>query len=199
MCNRWFRSGKCLLVHTCECTAHAPVRRRAELSYALDAEYLSMAEHRCQTCSCSTGIAQKHSLGAHRCLWTTVIGIFGHPPCTLSRTRIIEDCVSQLALYLQRQLEEEARAKQFRARQFNPALFAGVQPRARRSETGRNNGSGVRVSLSGGRHMTAPKTGGSRPDQRHSYRQEILEGEFSNEATVARRAMVLAREVCCTP
>lgn len=105
---------------------------------------------------------------------------------------------SPCGVFLQRQMEDEARAKQFRARQFNPTMFSGVQqPRARRSEPARN--SGGRCSFGGGRPVTAPKPPVNRPDQRHSYRQEILEGEFSNDATMARRAMVLAREVCFIP
>lgn len=89
---------------------------------------------------------------------------------------------------LQRQLEEEARAKQFRARQFNPAMFSCVQPRARRSEPGRQ-------SVGGGRGTPGrPVSGIKPPGHRQSYRQERLEDEFSNEATMARRAMVIARE-----
>lgn len=113
--------------------------------------------------------------------------------CVLHRIGFVSHALLHHVMLLQRQLEEEARAKQFRARQFNPAMFSGVQPRARRSEPARN----ARSSLP--RPLTAPKTTGSRPDQRHSYRQEILEGEFSNDSTMARRAMVLAREVCFHP
>lgn len=98
---------------------------------------------------------------------------------------------------LQKQLEEEARAKQFRARQFNPAMYSGVQPqsRVRRSEPSRPAGARGNIP----RPLTAPKTTGSRPDQRHNYRQEILECEFSNDSTAARRALVLAREVRSHP
>jgi hypothetical protein len=116
------------------------------------------------------------------------------------QTQCLSKRILCLSCRLQRQLEEEAQAKNFRARQYNPAMFAAVQPRVRRSEPARLNGSGlghaVNGGASGGRPVTPPKPATHRSDQRHSYRQDMLDGEFNNEAAAARRAMALAREVC---
>ena len=71
-------------------------------------------------------------------------------------------------------------------------MFSGVQPRVRRSEPGRQSAGGGRGTPGAGR----PVSGIKPPGHRQNYRQERLEDEFSNQATMARRAMVIAREVC---
>ena len=85
---------------------------------------------------------------------------------------------------VQRQLEEEARQKQFRARQYNPAMYAEMPPRARRSEPG-------------ARRVTTPKAPNFRTDLRLGLRQEAVDNYFTTaqEAAVARRQVALAREV----
>lgn len=89
---------------------------------------------------------------------------------------------------MQRQAEEDARNKQFRARQFNPSHFkdVGVRRSARGSEPG-------------GRKVTQPKGPSFMSDDRLGYRRDVLEGRFADthEAHRARHAESMARREVC--
>lgn len=90
--------------------------------------------------------------------------------------------------FLQRQAEEDARNKQFRARQFNPSHYkdVGVRRTARGSEPG-------------GRKITQPKGPSFLSDDRLGYRRDVLEGRFADthEAHRARHAESMARREVC--
>eukprot|EP00892_Ulva_mutabilis_P002810 jgi/Ulvmu1/1252/UM109_0050.1 len=85
---------------------------------------------------------------------------------------------------LVRQAEEDARNKQFRARQYNPSQFkdAGVRRPVRASEPG-------------ARKITQPKGPSFMSDDRLGYRRDVLEGRFADthEAHRARHAESMAR------
>lgn len=89
---------------------------------------------------------------------------------------------------MQRQAEEDARNKQFRARQFNPSQFKDVGVRRT-----------VRASEPGGRKITQPKGPSFMSDDRLGYRRDVLEGRFNDthEAHRARHAESMARREVC--
>lgn len=89
---------------------------------------------------------------------------------------------------MQRQAEEDARNKQFRARQFNPSHYKDVVVRRT-----------ARGSEPGGRKVTQPKGPSFMTDDRLGYRRDVLEGRFADthEAHRARHAESMARREVC--
>lgn len=89
---------------------------------------------------------------------------------------------------MQRQAEEDARNKQFRARQYNPNQYKDVGVRRV-----------VRASEPGGRKITQPKGPSFMSDDRLGYRRDVLEGRFADthEAHRARHAEHTARREVC--